>query len=69
MPKLPPIPAERRSFDAGQPRDRLRSAEPHRLDDVVGLRADEDGRRHESQKPRDREGEVAQDAGAPQPGR
>ena len=33
MSKTPPIPPEKRSFSGENPRDRLRSAEPHRRDE------------------------------------
>lgn len=43
MSKLPPIPAEQRSFPDEQPRDRLRSAQPDRRDAKTGLQSAQPG--------------------------
>jgi hypothetical protein len=40
MSKMPPIPPEQRSFSQEQPRDRLRSAQPGRRDDLADKAAD-----------------------------
>ena len=35
MPRTPPLPPEKRSFSGEKTRDRLRSAEPDRLDETA----------------------------------
>jgi hypothetical protein len=43
MSKQPPIPKEQRSFSAEKPRDRLRSAEPDRRDEMTGAQSPQPG--------------------------
>jgi hypothetical protein len=43
MPKLPPVPKEQRNVGGERPRDRLRSAEPHRRDRKAGVQSPEPG--------------------------
>lgn len=59
MSKMPPIPAEQRSFTGDKGRDRLRSAEPQRRDEAM----EQEGKAvsHE-----DRSGQIRQETHHPQ---
>ena len=43
MSRLPPIPKEQRSFTGEQARDRLRSAQPHRVESSTGVQTPDPG--------------------------
>ncbi len=60
MSKLPPIPTEQRSFSGEQARDRLRSAEPGRRDEVTGLQSSQPGDDDVNLKTQGRQGNINQ---------
>jgi len=43
MASPPPLPKEQRSFAGERPRDRLRSAQPDRRDDLTGVQSPDPG--------------------------